>query len=132
MMGLERIGVEMEDLYSAANDNCTTAVKAGRLIIGRDQGETMNNRTEDIESGLYYVHLGSLASGLALSFTKHTTVGVQTNYWAPFCDLYKKMKTTLSFLFDRKHKSHFKDYKMHFGQYTKKCFPSFSPTAQEL
>eukprot|EP00957_Ditylum_brightwellii_P140571 10709525-Ditylum_brightwellii.AAC.1 len=103
--------VDMEDFYSTANDNYTTAVKAGQLTICRDQGETMNNRAEEVESGLCYMHLGGLALGLALSFTKHTTAGVQTNYWAPFCDLYKTMKAMLPFLFDRKHKSCFKDYK---------------------
>eukprot|EP00957_Ditylum_brightwellii_P163488 12447225-Ditylum_brightwellii.AAC.1 len=76
MMGLECVGVEMEDLYSTANDNCTTAVKTGWLTIGRDQRETINNRAEDVKSRLCYLHLGGLASGLALSFTKCTTDGV--------------------------------------------------------
>jgi hypothetical protein len=31
MLGLDRMGVEMEDLYRSVNDNCTTAVKAGKL-----------------------------------------------------------------------------------------------------
>eukprot|EP00957_Ditylum_brightwellii_P027878 2106348-Ditylum_brightwellii.AAC.1 len=111
MMGLEHVGVETEDLYNAANGNCATAMKVDQLTIGRDQGETMDNRAEDVESGLCFMHLGHLALGLALSFTKCTTTGVQINYWVLFCNLYKKMKVMLSFLFDRKHKSHFKDYK---------------------
>ena len=31
MLGLERAGIKFEDLYAACNDNCTTAVKTGRL-----------------------------------------------------------------------------------------------------
>ncbi len=31
MLGLDRMGVEFEDLFRAANDNCNIAVKAGRL-----------------------------------------------------------------------------------------------------
>eukprot|EP00957_Ditylum_brightwellii_P167995 12788267-Ditylum_brightwellii.AAC.1 len=111
MMGLECVGVEMEDLYSTANDSCTTTVKAGWLNIGRDLGETMNSRAEVVESGLCYMHLGGFALGLDLFFTKRTTDEVQTNYWAPLCNIYKKIKAILSFLFDRKHKSCSKDYK---------------------
>eukprot|EP00957_Ditylum_brightwellii_P195186 14871189-Ditylum_brightwellii.AAC.1 len=39
MMGLECIRVEMEVLYITDNDNCTTAMKAGQITIGADQGD---------------------------------------------------------------------------------------------
>ena len=31
ILGLDRVGVNREDLYHAANDDCVIAVKAGRL-----------------------------------------------------------------------------------------------------
>ena len=31
MLGLERIGIEMDDMYCAVNNNCTTAARAGKL-----------------------------------------------------------------------------------------------------
>ena len=31
MLGLDQVGLEMQDMFRAVNDNCATAIKAGNL-----------------------------------------------------------------------------------------------------
>ncbi len=121
LMGLERVGVEEGDLFASCNDNCPTAVLAGKITVGwgqeADDTEDDDNAGALVEKkGRCDMHLASLAAKLALSFTKRTENGKVINYWAPFRDLYKKFHAMMSYLFDGKHKTRFRDYKAKLGE----------------
>lgn len=107
--GLERVGIEVEDLSKSVNDGCTTAVKAGRLTVGGDR-ETMNQRAEDVKDGCCDMHIASLVIGVATTLTPRREGGVVVNKWKDFHDLIAKLKTCAKHLCDRKNKGRFDKY----------------------
>eukprot|EP00956_Cyclotella_meneghiniana_P032817 scaffold91636_cov36-Cyclotella_meneghiniana.AAC.3 len=116
MRGLERVGIEMLDLFKSANDGCTTAVKAGRLTVGGDR-ETMNRRASDVKDGCCDMHQGSLVMGHATTLTPRHSGGRVVNQFNAFHDLYKKTKNAVKHLCDRKNKSRFEKYETSIKQY---------------
>lgn len=108
--GLDRVGIEFEDLFRSVNDNCTTAIKTGRLIVGGAMGETERNRVPGLKNGTCDMHTANLTSGLALSFVERRVAGKVVNYWSPFRDLYAQLKSRVKYLFDRKNKLRLQDY----------------------
>ena len=55
------------------------------------------------------MHTAALAAGLALSLVERKVKKRVVNYWEPFQDLYKQLKTAIKYVFDKKNKR-FKDY----------------------
>lgn len=111
MLGLERVGIEMEDIFRAVNDNCSTAVKAGRLIVaGGDEALAEAQKAEGGPKPACDMHLGSLALGLALSLVERRQGGRVINRWAPFQDLFKDLKKMVKYVSDKKNKR-FNKYK---------------------
>ena len=68
-------------------------------IVGRD----------DYEGGCCDMHTAALAAGLALSLVERKVKKRVVNYWEPFQDLYKQLKTAIKYVFDKENKR-FKDY----------------------
>jgi hypothetical protein len=93
MHGLQRYGIEMEDIYRSANDNCRTARKTGRLILGGGVDSNAPN-------GCCDMHSADLFSGLALSSVKRVEGGVVVNAFPAYLDLYKKLKVCILLLID--------------------------------
>ena len=113
---MERVGVEIEDLFKSSNDGCTVAVKAGRLTVGGDR-ETMNRRVDDVKDGCCDMHIASLMTGLATTLVQRTVAGRVMNKWPAFHDLFGKTKSLGKHLCDRKNKGRFDKYKKFISNY---------------
>ena len=107
LAGVGRYGITSEDFWRAVNNNCDVAKKTGRLVVGG------GNETE--ENGQCDMHLAALAAGLALSLVKRVENKKVINYWAPFQDLFKRLKTAAKYIFDKKNKR-FPQYKASLGE----------------
>ena len=75
MMCLERVGIHFDDMFHSINDNCTTVVKAGRIIIGGDKEETLLNRSNEVMDENCDMHYAALMAGHAISLVEGTKVG---------------------------------------------------------
>ena len=100
MKGLERFAIKFGDLFRSMNDNCTTAIKIGRLIVGGGRA-TMAKIAKDIPDGQCDMHLVTSATGLDLSFVERKLNGKVINYWAPFRDMYKLLLNWIKHFFDK-------------------------------
>lgn len=107
MHGLERYGIDMDDLYRSVNDNCTTAVAAGVFtLVGADEKAD----TTDVPRGKCDMHKAHLMAGLAVTLVKRTSGGKVINRWKPFHKLYNKTIKMAKWIFGAKNKEHFEMY----------------------